>query len=227
MAEPATVTSGPAPGFPFRQMLPALVFDVAIPIVIFYLLSGAGVSTLGSLVAGALSPALNNLRIWVKARRLEPLGIIVMSYLAIGTAASLISGDVFFVLIKDSLLTASFGLVCLGSLLAARPVMFYIIRQFVAGDDAARLQWWNGLWQIAEFRAALAVVTTVWGVAYLVEAGVRIGLALTLPPAQVVAISPVMAFGMTFLLIAWSRRHMLALRARRIAAEQQQLPQPG
>jgi hypothetical protein len=63
-------------------------------------------------------------------------------------------------------------------------------------------------------------VTGVWGIAYLVEALLRVDFALLLPPAQVVAISPVMAFGVMFVLIAWTRRYMLAGRERRIYESQ-------
>lgn len=221
MGEPLAVNPEPAGRFSFVQILPTLVFDVALPIVLFNLLAGYGVPTLWALVAGGVSPALNNLRVWIRSRRLEPLGLIVIGFLAIGTAASLISGSVFVALIKDSFLTATFGLICLGSLLAARPLMFYVIRQFVAGDDPARIEWWNGLWQNAEFRAAQRFVTAVWGIAYLIEALLRVGFALTLAPAQVVAISPVMGFGVLIVLIAWTRRHLLALRERRIREQQQ------
>ena len=69
------------------------------------------------------------------------------------------------------------------------------------------------------------MVTAVWGLAYLVEALLRVGLALVLSPATVVAISPVMAFGVMIVLIAWTRRYMLALRERRI--REQQLSQVG
>jgi hypothetical protein len=44
-----------------------------------------------------------------------------MAFLVIGTAASLISGSAFFALIKESFLAATFGLICLGSLLAEQP----------------------------------------------------------------------------------------------------------
>ena len=221
MGEPLAVNPEPAGRFSFVQILPTLVFDVALPILLFNLLAGYGVPTLWALVAGGVSPALNNLRVWIRSRRLEPLGLIVIGFLAIGTAASLISGSVFVALIKDSFLTATFGLICLGSLLAARPLMFYVIRQFVAGDDPARIELWNGLWQNAEFRAAQRFVTAVWGIAYLIEALLRVGFALTLAPAQVVAISPVMGFGVLIALIAWTRRHLLALRERRIREQQQ------
>ena len=205
-------------------MLPTLVFDVALPIVAFNVLTRAGVSTLLALVAGGLFPAINNLRVWVRSRRLEPLGIIVMTFLAVGTVASLVSGRVFFALIKESFLTATFGLICLGSLLTARPLMFYINRQFVAGDDPAKIAWWNGLWEYPNFRASQRIVTAVWGITYLVEASIRVGLALFLPPSRVVAISPVMAFVVLIALIAWTRRYMLAMRERRLRQQQLGLP---
>ena len=220
MADPLAINPEPAGDFSFIQMLPTLVFDVAMPILVFNVLAKYGVPTLWALAAGGLSPAINNLRLWAKSRRLEPLGIIVMTFLAIGTAASLISGSVFFALIKESFLTATFGFICLGSLFAARPLMFYLNRQFVAADDPVRLEWWNGLWQYPNFRAALRFVTAVWGIAYLVEALLRVGFALVLSPAEVVVISPVMGFGVTIALIAWMRRYLLALRERRIREQQ-------
>jgi intracellular septation protein A len=223
MADPLAINPEPAGWFSFVQMLPALVFDVAIPIVVFNVLTRYGVPILWALVAGGLSPAINNVRVWAKSRKLEPLGIIVMIFLLIGTAASMISGSVFFVLIKDSFLTATFGFICLGSLLAARPLMFYINRQFVAGEDPVRLEWWNGLWQHPNFRAGLRLVTTVWGITYLVEALLRVGFALVLSPALVVVISPVMGFGVLIALIAWQRRYLLALRERRIREQKLEL----
>lgn len=224
MVDPLAVDPEPGGRFDFRRMLPTLVFDVALPIVAFNVLTRSGVSTLWALVAGGLFPAINNLRVWVGSRRLEPLGIIVMTFLAIGTVASLISGSVFFALIKESILTATFGLICLGSLLGARPLMFYVTRQFIAADDPVRIAWWNGLWEYPNFRASLRFVTAVWGITYLVEALVRVALALLLSPAKVVAISPVMAFVVLIALIAWTRRYMLAMRERRLRQQQLGLP---
>ena len=225
MADPA-INSDPIPSpepgapFSFMQMLPTLVVDVAMPIVMFNLLTHYGVATLWALAAGGLFPALNNLRVWITARKLEPLGIIVMSFLVIGTAASLASGSVFFALIKESFLTATFGFICLGSILAERPLMFYLNRQFVAGDDPVKLEWWNGLWQYPGFRAAQRTVTAVWGVAYLAEAALRVVFALIMSPSEVVTISPIMAFGVTIALIIWTRRYMLAQRDRRLRENQ-------
>jgi len=141
-----------------------------------------------------------------------------VALLAAGTVGSLISGSVLFALIKESFLTGVFGAICLGSLVMERPLLFYVVRQFVAGDDPERIAWWNGLWQLPDFRRSTRVVTFVWGIVYFAEACLRVLLALTLTPAEVVVISPVMMFGILIVLIAWTRRHFLALRERRLRA---------
>jgi intracellular septation protein A len=225
LAAPSAYDPQKDSGFNLRQTLPSLIFDIALPIVAFNVLTGFGISTLWALVAGGVFPAANIARGWLKSRRLDALGIIVLTFLVLGTAASLISGSVFFALIKESMLTALFGLICLGSLFAARPLMFYVARQFVAGDDAAKLEWWNGLWQAETFRSAMRFVTAMWGIVYLAEALIRVVMAMTLTPGTVVAISPVMAFGITIAMIIWTRRYMLAMRERRL--REMQLAQSG
>jgi hypothetical protein len=206
-AEPAAVDIG------FRQLLPSLVFDLALPILAFFVLTGYGVSKLLAICAGGVFPALNVGRTWVESRKIQPLGAIVIAFIALGTAASLISGSVFFALVKDFILAATFGLLCLGSLIGpARPLMFYLLRQFIAGNDSARLQWWDGLWQQPRFRAAQRRVTAVWGLAYVLEAAIGIAFAWVLEPAHIVIMSPIMALGVLIALAAWTRWYLLALR---------------
>src|SRR5262245_18195397 len=103
--EPLAINPEPIGRFSLTQMLPTLVFDVALPILAFNVLTSYGVPTLWALIVGGLFPASNNLHVWVKSRKLEPLGMIVMTFLAIGTVASLISGSVFVALIIESILT--------------------------------------------------------------------------------------------------------------------------
>jgi intracellular septation protein A len=210
----------PDVNFSFAQMIPTLILDVLAPILVFFVLTRYGVSTLLALVAGGLFPAVNAARSWVTSHKIQPLGVIVLSFIALGTAASLISNSVFFTQVKESFLTASFGLLCLASLIATRrPLMFYILRQFLAGNDPAKLKWCDESWERPSARTAYRFVTAVWGIAYLLEAVLRIAFAWFLTPAQVVVISPVMAFGVTIVLIAWTRRYMTGLRERRMRME--------
>ena len=81
MVDPLAISPEPAGRFSFRQVLPTLVFDVAMPVIAFFLLSGYGVSTLWALVASGLSPAINNVRVWAKSRRLNPARMISCRFL--------------------------------------------------------------------------------------------------------------------------------------------------
>ena len=202
-------------GVNVRQVVLSLVLDLAMPIVAYFVLRQWGVPTLIALVAGGVFPLANIARGWIASRTIEPLGVIVMVVIAIGTAASLLSGSVFVALLKDSVLTGCFGLVCLGTLfMTEKPLMFYLLRQFVAGDDPARLQWWEGTWKHAPFRAALRRVTAVWGVSYIVAALIGAACAWLLKPSQVVIISPVLALATLASLAIWTRAHLLAVRDR-------------
>jgi hypothetical protein len=203
----------PNVGINVRQVLPSLVFDLALPMLTFFVLTGFGASKLLALCAGGVFPALNIGRTWIQSRQIQPLGVIVITFIAVGTAAALVSGSVFVALIKDFILAGTFGLLCLGSLVAApRPLMFYLLRQFIAGDDLGRLQWWEGLWRHAPLRAALRRVTIVWGLAYVLQAVIGTACAWWLTPAQVVVISPAMALGVLAGLAAWTRSYLLGLR---------------
>jgi hypothetical protein len=208
--------------FSLKTILPSLLMDVVLPVATFNVLISLGVATLVALALGGIFPAISIAHGYIKARQLEPLGIIVLGLLAIGTAASLMTGSVFFAVVKDSFLTASFGLLCLGSLFAERPLAFYIIRQFLSGHDPALNQWWNGLWEGAMFRRMNRIVTIVWGVVVIAEAIARVLLALVVTPTTVVTISPILAFGVGIGLSVWTRSFMLAVRRRRISELQAQ-----
>jgi len=203
------------PGVSVGQVLPPLVFDLALPVLTYFVLTGFGVAKLLALCAGGVFPALNIARTWIRSHRIQPLGVIVITFIAIGTAAALVSGSVFVALVKDFLLAGTFGLLCLGSLFATpRPLMFYLLRQFIAGEDPVRLQWWESLLQRAPFRAALQRVTAIWGIGYVLQAVIGIACAWWLQPAQVVIISPLIALCALSALVAWTRVYLLGLRER-------------
>ena len=221
---PTTPAPRPIPGgateFSFKRLLPSLVMDVILPIATFNVLNAMGVSTLLAIIAGGVFPLISIARGWMKTRQIELLGIIVIGFLAIGTAAALISGSVVFALVRGSLLTATFGLLCIGSLAFDKPLTFHLIRQMVAGQDPVENARWNALYEVPSFRATQRLIAAVWGVGYIVEALVRVTMALTLEPAIVVNVSPVMGFGVSIALALWTRSAMRKSRAKRLGETQ-------
>lgn len=201
-------------------MLPSLIVDAGLPAIAYQILTRQGISEVMALTAGAIFPTANIAVGFMKTRRIDLIGALVLLFIAVGTVTSLISGNVIFVLVKESMLTAVFGVICLWSLLWSRPLMFYFGRQFAAGDDPARIESWNGRWEREGFRRTLRTMTVVWGVGYVLEAAARVVFALTLSPGMVVTVSPTMAIVVTVLLIIWTGRYgrMARERALREAA---------
>jgi hypothetical protein len=203
MSEQAGPAATPGRADP-RGIARSIIIGAICPYVLFQILSQHGVPTVEALSAGAVFPLGATLVSWLRVRRVDGIGIVMLALIIVGVVTSLISGTVRFFLVKESLLTGGFGVVCLVSLLAPRPLMFYFGRQFATGGDPARLAWYDGLWQYPAFRFRIRLITVVWGVAYLVEALVRVVLSFVLAPAAVIAVSPVFALGVTFLLVTWT-----------------------
>src|SRR6476469_9491518 len=109
--EQSTASPGRPAGFSPRGMLVTLLPNVLLPWLIYQGLTARGVSTINALMATALVPLATTLYGWFSARRVEALGIITLAFVVVGLVTSLISGDPFFYLIKESLLTGAWGLI--------------------------------------------------------------------------------------------------------------------
>jgi hypothetical protein len=187
-----------------RALLPSLLVNALAPYVAFQVLTANGTDPTQALQTAAVFPIVGIARGYVRTRRLDVIGLVSLVFILVGLLASLISGDARFILIKESLLTGVFGVVCLGSLLLPRPLMFYFGRQFAGGGDPRRAAGFEARWQYPRFRAVNRTLTVVWGVAYLVEAALRVGLSFVLPIPQFLLVSPVLAIGVTVALISWT-----------------------
>ena len=104
---------------------------------------------------------------------------------------------------EGSVVTAAFGLVCLGSLATPKPLMYRLAMEFV-GPDTAKGREFTGLWQYAEFRHVFRVMTIVWGIGYLAEAAARVVIVQNTSTGTALAISKVMPYAVAAVLTAWT-----------------------
>jgi phosphate/sulfate permease len=74
------------------------------------------------------------------------------------------------------------------------------------------------MWQYPRFRTVIRVMTIVWGVGYVIEALVRVGLSFLLAIPVFLIVSPLLAFAVTIGLISWTVTYARA-KTRRRAAE--------
>lgn len=182
----------------------AFLLDVVLPLAGFQLLIWRGVSAAAALSATAIFPVAGTLGGWVRERRTDVLGIISLLFIAAGLIASLVTGDPRLNLMKGSLLTGAFGLAFLGSLFLPRPLAFYLGRQMMTGGEPALIARWDALWQYRGFREGNRVVSTAWGCGLLIEAGLRIVLALGLPTSAFMLVWPLVSYGIYAALLAWT-----------------------
>ncbi|MGW7102296.1 VC0807 family protein [Streptomyces sp. NPDC054838] len=179
--------------------------NVVAPIITYNQLHDHGWSEFGALLASSAWPVLDSVISLAWRRKLDEFAVVTLVFLVITAVVSLAGAhSARALLIKDSGVTGLFGLLCLATLLAPRPLMFYFGRKFATDGTPESTAWWNGLWQFEGFRRTMTVMTTVWGVAYLAEASVRVALAYTLPTDTMVVISPIMIYGVLGALAVWT-----------------------
>lgn len=124
--------------------------------------------------------------------------------IAANAIAVLLGGTPRLLLVRESLFTLAFGLACLGSLLLPRPLMFHIGQYFLAGDDPLKRRRYQISWALPEVRFTSRLITSVWGVVFLSEFGIRLVFIFRLPVAWVLVLSPLLLGSLTVVTIVWT-----------------------
>lgn len=182
------------PGAPsLRAMGPSAIFGAVIPLAVYYLVRRSVGGDAPALALAGVPAALWVTIEWVRQRRIDPIGAIVLFGFIAGLITSYALGGSAFVLkVRDSAFTSMFGVACLVSqYVGRRPITFYIGRALSAGDDPIRREAFDGLWEMAPARVLFGIINTAWGVGLICDAAARVLLALVLPTGPFLAVSPV------------------------------------
>jgi hypothetical protein len=227
----STVPTGEAAGSGVRPpgartallgLLPSLVVDVALPLVTYFVLAAQGVPDLWALVVSGVWPLLSIVVSLVRKGRVDEFGVFILAVLLASTLSSVLFDDPRLLLLKNSVFTGVLGLVFLGSLLLKRPLMFYFGRKFGTDGTPAGIARWNSFWDLSVFRHGQRVMTLVWGLAFVVDAVVRIPLVYTLSVSAGVVIADVLPFVVIAGLVTWTvlyaKRSAAASKAQALAS---------
>jgi hypothetical protein len=227
-AQPSTNTPSPAPtdtspeavrpAGVFLGLIPGIVVNVVLPFVAYTILTGRGWSPVAALSTSAAFPVIATLVSIARTRSLDGLALISLILIALGLLGSVVSGSPRFALVKESVLTAVFGIAFAVSLALPRPLAFFFGRQFATAGDPARVQTWNSYWVYPQFRQVQYTITAVWAGVLLLDAGVRVALAFVLPVASMVWLSPVIFYVGLFAMLMWMFSYVGRARARASAA---------
>ncbi len=189
-----------------RSIVPTLLIDGVCPYLVYVLLKRyiPGTSDVMALGLGALFPITRGiLEVWHR-RRIDIIGVIVVVGIAVSIIGIGAGGTPRLLLIRESFVTGALGFLAFTSFAWPRPLLFYIGRQSMTGNDPAAVEQFNRLWHQAAGRRTFRIMTLVWAIGWLGEFAIRIGMILTLSVAQVLALSPFIFNGITVGLIAWT-----------------------
>ncbi len=169
----------------------------------YYSLLAAGLSAVTALILSGVLPAFGIALNLVRRRRLDAIGVLVLIGIVVGSVLGALSGSARLVLIDGTVPTAVFGLVCLGSLWSARPLMFRFALESM-GSDTPKGRAFADRWRYAGFRHSFRVTTVVWGSAFIAEAGAQVLIIETSSADAAKTTSNVMPLIVAAIVIAWN-----------------------
>jgi hypothetical protein len=190
---PGPLPDGWKPGIPsVREHLPSLVFGAALPIGVYFgVRSHVDTDAQALIAAGSVSVAWILVQ-FVRQRRVDFVGAIVLFGFAVGVVSStLLGGNSYVLKVRDAFFTAIFGIACIVTVYTHdRPAFFYVSRYLSAGNDPAKVAAYNQLHDLETGRHTFRVLSVAWGIGLVVEGTLRMMLADAVPTGTFLAMSP-------------------------------------
>ncbi len=190
-----------------------LLFDVGVPLALYYGLRAAGANVYLALLVSTVVPAFSALIPLVRGRRVNGIALYMTVTMLAGVLVSLLAGSPRFLLAKEGWVTALAGVWFLASLFARRPLAYLYTQPLLEG----RLGWpgdWEGIWERSRrFRWMWRVSSILWGIGTLTDSALRVVMAYTLPIDEVPALGTAL-YGVTsgVLLVVTNVYYLITLR---------------
>src|SRR5579859_7922479 len=196
------------------------LLNVGLPLLMVFLLEKYVHTTeITALSIASVVPILSSIAELVRNRRLDLIAIFFLLGLLSSIVAIFLGGSVQLLVIRESLFTGALGLASFVSLLLPRPLMFYVGRQMLCGNDTAKLARFNAGWNDPHTRFVHRLITSVWGAALFGEFLVRLLLSYTLAAtvayglgSTILIVTIAVTFAWTFAYIRRVRRKIEAMR---------------
>ncbi|MFF7944733.1 VC0807 family protein [Nocardia gamkensis] len=191
-----------------RANVMTVVFEVVVPMALFYGLRAAGVSQWWALMAGVLVAAPYVVWTVVHNRRVDLVALVTVSVLVLSVVLGLLSDDPRTLAIREgwtSALGGLFGAWMLVTVVVGRPAQLTLgrtIAEIKRGAEGAAA--WTARWDTdTRFRRGLRIDTAVWGAVLLANAIAHIVLVYTLPIDLISLVTTVVWLAALACLIAW------------------------
>lgn len=201
-----------------RTLVPQILVAGVLPLIGYVLLRPHVASDWVALAVVMVFPVAEIVFERVRNGRFEPIGIIALVGIALGLIGAVaLHGNATLLKVRDGLLTGAFGAVCLLSLLARRPLMFYLGRSFASEDNPSARADFDQMWQLPTVPGRFRFITALWGVCLVVEAVVRTILAISVSTTLFLIVSPIVGWGVIGALL-WYTAVFSRTRTQRVIA---------
>lgn len=187
-----------------RRHLVSMALDLALPLGGYYLLRAWGWDTVGSYAAATAIGAARLVTKSARNRRLDGVPAFVLVAFGLQLAVSVLLHDVRAGIAADSLLSGVAGVVLIGSCLAGRPLLHYVMVRIAGAGPEQRARMADRWTQRPGWTATMRTLTLVCGLVLFGEALLRVVLVLALGPDTLVGLSHVLRLVTVGGLVLWT-----------------------
>lgn len=140
----------------------------------------------------------------VRQRSIDVIGLFAAEDIAVSLIALSLAHTAMSALVGRSLQNAVLGALFLCSVLIKHPIMLYVARQSVTGNEAAGKARFDQMAARPDAKHVYRTMTLIWSLVLFAKSVMSVVIALTCSTRLYLILSPVSAYGSTALLIWWS-----------------------
>jgi hypothetical protein len=180
-----------------------ILVNIVLPYLI-YSLTQPRYGDVSALMASCAPPILWSVVEFARARRIDALSMLVLLGIALSLLAMLGGGSVRFLQLREKLVTVTVGVVFLGSAAIGRPLMYELVRAFLARTNDPELTRVESVRNEGFFRSIMTTMTLVWGVGLLADAAVSVALLYVLSIRTYLVVNPILGYATIGSLTFWN-----------------------
>lgn len=151
------------------------VLEIGGALALFHLAKALGVGDVGAYLIGSVAPLLGAAAVWIRSKKFSGASAAIFAFTALSAVVAVVgSTEPKVLLYKDCATTAVIGLVFgLSCVVLPRPVLFYFAQRWGTDGTAEGMSVFDRMWTAYPiFRRSMYVISIVWAVAFLLQAGV-------------------------------------------------------
>jgi hypothetical protein len=207
-----TVASGPGfdPKTVLRSVALSIFLNGVMPFLVYKLLEPhfAPHSIVPFLYASAF-PLVGLAFTYIRNRLVDTIAVIALFGISYSIVSALLAGELRLAMIVGATQGFVVAAAFLVSALIKRPIIFFITRQFAAGNDPERRAFFARVNE-ADGGRTFFIATVVWAAGIALLGGISLALAATLPAGAYLLVNNIVNTAINIALVVWSLRFVQA-----------------